>query len=63
MMQFDSFEQFQSGFHPYHHAETAGLKVNNDLKIATMDMLCFMILLDLLAAFDAVNHDFFLAGL
>jgi hypothetical protein len=62
MMQFDSFEQFQSGFQPHHSAEAALLKENNDLLI-TKGMLSFMILLDLLAEFDVVNCDILLAGL
>lgn len=36
-MQFDSFEQFQSGSHQ--SAEIAVLKVNNDLLIATTDLV------------------------
>lgn len=39
MMQFDSFEQFQSGFHPHHSAETAILEENNDPLITTRDVV------------------------
>jgi hypothetical protein len=60
MMQFDSIEQFQSGFHPHHTAETAVLKENND-RLITTRMLSFVILLDLLAAVGVVNHVILLA--
>ena len=57
-------EQFQSGFKPGHSTETALLKVFNDL-ILTVDSgtPAILVLLDLSAAFDTVDHRILLTRL
>jgi len=53
----DVCEQFQSGFRPRHSTETALLKVFNDLFLHLDAGNCaILILLDLTAAFDTVDH-------
>ena len=51
-------EKFQSAYRKYHSTETALLRINNDL-LQSMDkkQCCFLVLLDLSAAFDTVNHN------
>ena len=60
----DLYEILQSAYRKHHSTESALLKVNNDiLKAINEDKVCLLVLLDLSAAFDTIDHQMLLERL
>ena len=61
---FSSLSPFQSAYRKFHSVETALLRIHNDLLLAIdKRQVTALILLDLSAAFDTIDHDILLSRL
>ena len=61
---FPSITPFQSAYRPFHSTETALLRIQNDLLLAcNQQKVSALVLLDLSAAFDTIDHQILLTRL
>ncbi len=64
LKQHNMYDPMQSAYRQFHSTETALLKVHNDILLALDNSQCvILVMLDLTAAFDTIDHEVLLARL